>query len=150
MVGSFALLLLTHALAAGPSHIGDAPPMKLEEYVSDLTADRRSDRLFAVRELRRRARHAERVSQSTPGTLRQLEARHELAFFAREVAPRCIEELNHYAELRAPCSEILGILESSASLPALQEARRLETRRWALRRIEYSITRIQASEAVSP
>ena len=150
MAGPLALCLLASALAAGPSHIGNAPPMKLEEYVSDLTADRRSDRLFAARELRRRVRHAERTAGSKPGTLRQLEARHELAFYAREVAPRCIEELNNYRELRVPCSEMLGILESSASLSALEEAHRIETRRWALRRIHHAIIRVQESKSVSP
>ena len=37
------------SMAAGPAPVGPFKPMGLEDYIADLQADHRSDRLFAAR-----------------------------------------------------------------------------------------------------
>ena len=145
MIVLLARFLVGATLAAGPSPVGTSAPMSTEEYVYELTTDRRPDRLYAARELRRRVRHALQNSQRQPGTLRHMSAVQELLTYDQLVAPRCLAVMIEYIELRVPCVEILGMLETDDARATIQLVMEAESRRWALRRMESALRTLPAA-----
>ena len=150
MLFGLVVITLASAVAAGPAPVGTPPPMTMEETIADLRADLRPDRLYAARELRRRVRRASKDSQARPGSLRQAEARQLLALFDEVLVPHCIELMPIHRELRVPCAEILGLLLTDEALEILHEQASIETRRWAVRRIERAAHAIASSQGTDP
>ena len=143
MVLGLVYLALGTALAAGPAPVGPKHAPTLEEYISELEADRRSDRLYAVRELRRQVRQAVRESQRRSGSLRQAEALQSLALYDELLAPKCLLAVPEHEELRPSCADILRYLQTESALQPLQQALELEQRGWALRKIERAMEAIE-------
>ena len=121
--------------------------MSLEDYLADLSSKDRPDRLYAARELRRRVRNASRAAEGRIGTLRSEEARHTLALFDAQLAPKCIELLALHPDLRGPCADILGTLRTDDALPVLLEHAANEERGWVERKLARAAERIKQSQA---
>jgi len=121
--------------------------MTTEEYIDEMRSDRKPDRLYAARELRRRVRYAQRVSERRPGSLRQLEATQELFVYDQLLAPNCLTLMMEFIELRVPCAEILALLETQEGFAATEGLLALETRRWARRRLARSLESLQVGGA---
>ena len=114
-------LLSRNVLAAGP--LPTSPVRQdttTERYADDLVGQDVSDRLYAARVLLRRVRTAWRVAGRKGDALQTIEARQTLANFDQLVAPRCIRQLA-VRNVRIPCTQILGMLETKEAVPALQQ-----------------------------
>jgi hypothetical protein len=114
------LLLLQSALAAPPpAPIAPEFTEDPQQLIVNLSGDSAKDRVFAARELRRQARRAVGDLDSRDD-LRAAEARLLLEALDSQAAPACIAALgSHIAGL---CADVLAILETTGSLPALHAA----------------------------
>jgi len=139
-------LLNTDAWATGPLHgIPIHRDTSVERYADDLVGQDPAKRLFAVRVLRTRAREACRIASKRGEEIRNIEARQTLADFDTLVAPRCIRQLK-VDSIRQPCAEILGMLETTAALPALKAAQVNAHNKREQRIIASAIKRIESTE----
>jgi len=101
--------------------------------------------LFAARELRRQVRWALRVTSRDEGaSLSASEGWLMLEDFDRSLAPACIKGLDE-PNISGPCATILGLLETEAALPALQESLHKTRRPQVRRKTQRAINNIQAA-----
>ena len=143
-----ALLSLSsaQAFAAGPLTASPVQQdMSTERYANDLVGSDLSDRLYAARVLRRRVRTAWRLAGRNTDGFQVDEARQTLADFDLIVAPRCIRQLN-VQNVRVPCADILGMLETKEALTALQVATKKSLRHRERKALEGAIRKIQGSQ----
>ena len=132
-----------NAAATGPLHgVPIQQDTSLERYANDLVGDDTSERLYAVRVLRRRVRGAWRIAGRNNMELRVIEARQTLSHFDTLVAPRCIRQLK-VANTRKGCASILGMLETADALDELRAAQHTTNRKSDVRVIQRAIHRIE-------
>ena len=110
--------------------------------MSDFLDGRPSDQLFAVRELKRLIR-VSLTQERSRDPIQAIEARQSLVLFDEALAPACMERITD-ERLGSTCADILGLLETDAALPVLNEALQLAQKRNA-RRIRRAIRDIEES-----
>ena len=135
-------------IAGGPA-VGTAPPSEsviVDRLLADLDHPDAPRRLFAARELRRRVKQALRLSESDRGDALDAQAALlELQVYDERLAPRCLLALSEPQTL-LPCVDVLGLLETEAARPGLEELARGGKRR-ARRHAERALERLGPAEA---
>jgi len=146
--GPLLLLALPLLLGSGATRIPypRPPDESTDRYVSDLLGDDRSDRTYAARVLRSRARAAVRSAErSDPGSLAHDEALATLDTFDALVAPACLQALGSPGAT-GPCADVLGLLGTPAAAGPLETLLALQGRdapgACTRRRIRRAIERI--------
>lgn len=135
---TLALTLASPARATGARLPGTLPP-DLDDHLADLDSGDRAKRRLAARALRSLVRgEVRRSSDQQPDELARDAARLTLTDLDARLAPRCAQGLTS-PELTIPCAEILGSLETTWALPALEQALALEQRHRARRRLDRTI-----------
>ena len=107
------------AFAGAPKPLQPSDGWEPPDFVHDLSEGDRPEQRFAARALRRQARTAVRIVENRRSGLLYDEARQELADLSREVVPLCMERLS-IPHLVVPCTDLLGLLEATIAIDALQ------------------------------
>ncbi len=90
-----------------------------ERYVRDLVGQDRSDRLYAARTLRSRLKTALKDSHRRETSLRYIDGIAALDVFDMQVAPACVDALEH-RNVAHHCAWMLGALRHQDATPALE------------------------------
>jgi hypothetical protein len=140
----------THAMQPldNPNNVQQPGEWSIERLARQLVGSDRSERIFALNELSRLTRISLRQAQGREGRITTDEANSTLAALDELAVPSCELGLD-FPELTAGCARILGMLESSPSLPHLQRRQTTETRPRQLKEIEKAIQRITAAQTAS-
>ena len=145
LTGLVALIWSANSAQAVGNRLGPkkAPP-GLAKYVQDLTHSTAARRSYAGRVLLRRVKSARRAAARGPeDDLTRAGAQQVLTDFDQQVAPTCTRHLA-VAEITGACADILRLLETQASLPALQAQLQVESRRNEKKRLKKAIQRLEA------
>ena len=124
-----------------PNNVQQPGEWSIERLSRQLVGSDRSERIFALNELSRLTRVALRQSQGREGRITTDEANSTLAALDELAVPSCELGLD-FPELTAGCARILGMLESTNSLPHLQRRLTTETRPRQVKELEKAVQRI--------
>lgn len=117
------------------------------EYLSDLDGDKPSDRLLAARVLQGQLRRALRTeARGRTGTLAYDDARAVLVEMDQRLPGACMNSLA-YANVVAPCAEMLAMLGVVDAVPAIEAVLATETRKGPLRRITAALELLKSQQA---
>ena len=116
------------------------------EYLSDLDGDKPSDRLLAARVLQGQLRRALRTeARGKVGTLAYDDARAALVELEQRLPGACSNALA-YANVVAPCAEMLAMLDVFDAIPAIEAVLATETRKGPLRRITEALAMLKEKQ----
>ncbi|MEL6345943.1 MAG: hypothetical protein AAFV53_22720 [Myxococcota bacterium] len=149
------IALLTAAIAVfSPAAMGQSnaprpsniPQQGLKNYdterlLRDLVGERRSSQVYAARELRRQARMTVLLLHE-PDQDTVMEARLRLSDFDKQLAPACVSVLDQ-PHVTFLCADILGTLETTSALPALEATFQAADKRRNRKSLERNIDRLQ-------
>lgn len=142
LLTSLALAQETQGPDTGPEN-EPSPTKTTAELLTDLREDEAADRLFAAKALRtqlKRALHVE--AHGKPGSFVAEDARSLLIELEERLPAACTDALR-FPNVVKPCADILAWLEATDSLPALEAAFAVETRKPVLRSLEQALTRLR-------
>lgn len=151
-------LLLALTLAAAPSRPPIPPQAEsaqlqdrsIEDWARMLRGSDRADRRLAARELLRQVRAARRAAEhARAGSVEELESRQSLAHLREALERPCTVSLE-VADVARACAQMLGLLELSSALPALEAALAAEPPKRTAKAIVKAIEEIEAAGGLPP
>ncbi len=150
LVAAFAVPQQAHAVdpdnpgeGAGPS----GETKTLRDYLSDLSSEESSKRMYAVHTVRFETKRALRaINSGKEDSIAWLDAQSAMVEIDARAPSGCVAALR-FPNSAVPCAEVLADLERTEALPALLAARPTLTGKGPLKRFDAAVARLQALSA---